>query len=258
MAKHPDYLIARKGIFYYWRRVPEGLRHKPIFGGKAFFQKSLRVKTLKEARLKAATLGYDDLFEQHLHVPDSSPRHVVLTHPMLQQIAAARYERNLEALQSSRLKETAEDRENRDDYAIQQSAALHDPSSRHNARELLRRELDRIHRIEADWIIKKTGLEQDEITSTQLMEMLLEVEIKTLASRSDYALGHSFPTSPGFTVSSPSTAPRRAESHWSVKEVAEAAMAQNPSEASWEHKVRIASQMLDTHVGKNPSTKSLK
>lgn len=30
MAKHPDYLFERKGTFYYKRRVPEGLRHKPV------------------------------------------------------------------------------------------------------------------------------------------------------------------------------------------------------------------------------------
>lgn len=252
MSKHPDYLIVRNGTYYYKRRVPLELRDRPVFKGQDFYQRSLGVKTLKEARLKSATLGYDDLFENNPAHIDTKPRQVVLTHQMLEQIGASRYEKNLERLQSNRLSEPDEVREPLDDYAINLCADLNCPVDGQTARALLRRELDEVHRIEAEWIAERLGIEPSQTSITQLVDVLLDVEIKTQMSRADFALGHSMPTHRGMVLTSASKAPIRKEAFWRFTDVAEAAMAQNPTAASWEHKVRIASQMLDSYVGQKP------
>ena len=252
MSKHADYLIVRNGTYYYKRRVPSELRDRPIFKGQEFFQRSLGVKTLKDARQKAVTLGYDDLFEKSRFMPQRQPRLVVLSHQMLEQIAASRYEKNLETLQNLRLGEPEEVREELDDYAIRLCADLNSPTGGLNARESLRRELDQVHRIEAEWIAKRLGIEPDAGTVKQLSDVLLDVEIKTQMTRADFAMGHSFPTHTGVVSSTSAKIPMRKEAFWRFPDVAEAAMKQNPPGASWEHKIRVAAQMLDTHVGQKP------
>ncbi len=252
MSKHYDYLRLREGIYYYRRRVPKALRDKPIFNGQETFLRSLEVRTLKEARLKAAILGYDDLFEKSRATPEVKNPKVVLTHQMLEQIGASRYEKNLETLQSSRLMEPEVVREELDEYAVRLSADLNSPSHSSNAREGLRHEMSQAHQIEAEWIANRLGIEPNATAIKQLSDLLLDVEIKTQMTRADFAMGHSLPTHKGIIASGTAKSPTRKESYWRFTDVAEAALEQNPTEASWEHKVRVASQMLDSYVSGKP------
>lgn len=256
MARVPSHLITRSGVYNYRRRVPEELRGRPEFKGRGVFQVSLGVRTLDQAHKQVVALKLDDLFQVHHAAHQEQASGMVLTQPLLRQLASEAYHQAVEALQSERSQYGHDDRRaEMDEMAAQTIWALNDPKIGANARALFKRDMDSALEAQARGTASRLGITPSPENIESMKAAFLDAEIASEAARVDIASGRVFPTPPPQFASSgaaKSDVPTAREAHWTFKKLSQAAQSQNPNGDSWEHKVTTVTDLFDEYLGPVP------
>lgn len=248
MTAIPTHLIIRNGVFSYRRRVPEHLKNRPEFSGKAVFQVSLGVRTVAEARREVQARGLDRLFERATDQSPAPEHGTVVSVALLQQIADSRYRRGVRTLHDQ--DPASEDRLISDELAAQDIGALNDPARAARANAIIRASMADGLRAQAEGIAVRLGIQPTEDAIRKIEDALFQAEKELLGARVEMAGGNPFPAwSAGGVNGSSSSAPAVREAHWNFKRLTEAAIRQRQPEPGWKHKVLTASDLFSAHIG---------
>lgn len=247
-SRIPTHLILRKGVYSYRRRVPQHLRHRPVFGGKDVFQVSLGVRTLAEARREVQARGLDRLFEPDLSPLAANDTGTVLSVALLRQIAEDNYRRGVRGLIDQAPE--SDERLIADEHAAQEIGSLNNPAVAERTSAIIRRGMGDVLRAQAEGVATRLGIQPTGDAIRKIEDALFQSEIGLRGARLEIASGNPFPAwTTGGAAATGAHVPTVREAHWNFKKLAEAAIRQRRVKPGWEHKVRTAADLFSEHIG---------
>ena len=262
MARAPHHIQQRGTVWLYRRRVPADVQHGPFFGGKEYYQTSLRTTDVQAAKRKAVivALQFDAEVEAMraislVHQPLVSGRDYVLTTASIEVMQAEWWEdevdrdrRNRQAADAEPEGEWAARLEALDDVAHYDLAQLNDPHKGREALSRLRREVRADISAFAVTRAKQRGILLGSSDHRRIEEALVVAQIDVLKARHSAWCGIEVePTSA--SVARGRNKSERPQANWTLRKLSEWAVQDGSRGLSWKGKVDQVVTLFEGFVG---------
>ena len=266
MARASSYHYRRGAVYAYRRRVPDDVRHDPVFGGRPDYRESLCTSDPTKAKRRALerTIWFDREVARvrgfHL-APQVTlhPGEYVLSHADLADIQARYWKQFADEDFEDRLRAQADPGglteqflDDRDSLAHMAIASFNNPTNGERNRERFIREtiqpgIEPFVTMEC----RRRGIETGSRDYQAIRTALVEAELETLRTRFERQGGEWFvePNNKMIANAVARGADRTPESSWTILTLAKHCNQRQPKSAGWQDKVVKVATLFERYLG---------